>query len=170
DQYGSEATVEIAAVDTGTATSLGFDVSAGTAGVDVAGTIAGVVAIGTGQVLAGAEGSDVEGLTLTVSGGALGPRGSIEFTRGLGDQLDGLLTGLLADGGLLDARTDGIESSLDDIEDDRTALELRIGTIEARLRSQFTALDTLVAQLQSTGSFLQNALASLPAPPSATGN
>lgn len=160
--FGSSSEIEISAVDATTVTSLGFSVSAGTLGVDVAGTIDGFVAIGNGQVLTAGEGSGAEGLTLTVAGGALGVRPSISFVRGLGDKLDSALTTLLASDGLIDARTSGINDSIEQIQEDREAHLLRMETIEARYRAQFGALDTLIAQLQSTGNFLTSALASLP--------
>jgi flagellar hook-associated protein 2 len=40
-------------------------------------------------------------------------------------------------------------------------LEFRLSTIEKRYRAQFTALDTLVSSLQTTGSYLSQQLASL---------
>ena len=139
----------------------------GTDGLDVAGTIDGLAASGSGQTLTGLSG-DAEGLVLTVTGGSTGSRGTVSFSRGLGDQLDTMINQLLATDGLVDAKTKGLTSSIDIIEKDREAHEFRMEKVEARYRSQFGALDALVASLQSTGSFLTSALASVPKPPSSS--
>jgi flagellar hook-associated protein 2 len=163
-QYGSASTVEVTGIDPTTTASLGFTIANGTAGVDVAGSIGGVAATGVGQSLTGADGSDSEGLVLSITGGALGARAPVKFSRGVGDQLDTLVTDMLATDGLLDARTSGIDASLLELKDDLEVHLRRMSAVEARLRSQFGAMDALISQLQSTGSFLTSALASLPGP------
>ncbi len=61
--------------------------------------------------------------------------------------------------GLIDSRTDSLDSRLKRVGTDREALDFRIQKIESNYRRQFTALDTLVAQLQTTSSFLARQLA-----------
>ncbi len=73
---------------------------------------------------------------------------------GVATQLDELLTGFLQSGGTFDNRDERLQASLDDIQDQRDDLDLRVSIIEERFRSQFAALDILVAQLNSTGDFL----------------
>lgn len=83
---------------------------------------------------------------------------------GIAQRLDGLLTGFLGMGGLLDARTDGLQSSVDAIGDNREVLNRRLEALEARYRAQFNALDGLLAQINSTGSFVSEQLANIPLP------
>ena len=161
-RYGSDSSIEIVAVDTNTATTLGFSAGVGTAGVDVAGTIGGVAATGVGQSLRGAEGTDVEGLQLLVSGGVTGSRGTLSFTRGLSDQLNTLVNQLLENDGALDSRTDSLQTQLDGIQEDRDRLELRLESLEQRFRREFTALDVALTELSNISSFLSQQLASLP--------
>lgn len=80
---------------------------------------------------------------------------------GLARRVDALLAGFLDDEGVLDARTDGIQSGIRDLADAREALDRRLEQVEQRLRTQFTALDTLVARFQSTGDFLARQLDAL---------
>lgn len=160
DRYGSESSVEIANVDTTTAATLGLSDGAGTDGVDVAGTIGGVAAIGSGQVLTGQ--GNAAGIRLEVAGGATGSRGSLVFSRGIADQLNSLLEGYLDSDSLIDARTEGLSNRIDDITEQREKLARRLEMLEQRYLTQFTALDTLLGQLQSTGSYLTQQLASLP--------
>ena len=164
DRYGSESSVDVTGIDPNTASSLGFSVTDGTDGVDVAGTIGGVAGVGSGQTLKGGEGTDVEGLSLLVTGGSVGVRGTLSFGRGIADQLDSRITSMLSSEGILESRTSGINSSLERLEEDLARHETRMETIEARYRDQFGSLDTLLAQLNSTGNFLSQALASLPKP------
>ncbi len=74
------------------------------------------------------------------------------------------LSGYVADDGIIDTRRDGLQNRLDGIDDKREVLDRRMQALEARLNAQFTAMDILVAQLQSTGNFLSQQLANLPQP------
>lgn len=81
---------------------------------------------------------------------------------GLAVRLDALLEPYLQTGGVLDGRRDGLNASIDLIKDRREALQERLAAVEQRLFRQFNALDTLLAQLQSTSGFLQQQLDNLP--------
>ena len=91
-------------------------------------------------------------------------------TEGLAQAFTTALSGYQDADGILDFRTDSIQSRLDGIDDDRDTLTRRMDGLEARLRSQFIAMDILVAQLQSVGSFLTSQLANLPEPNSINRN
>ena len=170
ESYGSESSVEITSVDTNTASQLGLSVAAGTSGLDVAGTIGGIPATGTGQLLTGADGSALEGLGLVINSGATGDRGTLVFSRGLASQLSTLIDSFLDEDGILDSRTDSLQGQVDDLDDQRDRLDLRIESLEARYRAQFNALDSLLSQLQGTSTFLTQQLASLPQAGSLVGN
>lgn len=77
----------------------------------------------------------------------------------LGDRLEGAVA---ANTGLIDSRTKSLNDRVRDVASSRQRLDVRIGKIEDNYRRQFTALDGLVAQLQSTQSFLTQELARLP--------
>lgn len=124
-----------------------------TAGVDVAGTIGGSPANGVGQQLV-STGGDSAGLALNIIGGGIGSRGVVDFTRGVGDQLNTLLTTHLEDDGSLNSRIDNLNTDIASLEDDREALERRLIAFEQRLVNQFSALDQIVSQLSAQGSYL----------------
>jgi flagellar hook-associated protein 2 len=161
DRYGSESTVEFTSVDTNTAAQLGFSVSAGVTGQDVAGTIGGISATGSGRTLTGS--GTATGISFDVVGGSTGSRGSVSVSRGIADQLNTLLDDLLDSDGVINSRTEGLNNSIEDIGEQREALSLRLARLEDRLLAQFSAMDALVAQLQNTGNFLLQQLATLPA-------
>ena len=60
--------------------------------------------------------------------------------------------------GIIDARTEGLNSTIDRIGDERLSQENRLLQFEERLVAQFSALDLLVANLQSSGDFLLSQL------------
>ena len=61
-----------------------------------------------------------------------------------------------ATSGLLLSRENSINDALKDILEDRSDIVTRMEALEERYTKQFTAMDTLVGQLQSTSDFLTN--------------
>ena len=88
--------------------------------------------------------------------------GIFSSESGYAVRLDSLIGDLTASGGILSNRTDGLNSEVKRINQQREALEARIVGIEARYQAQFSALDSLLGQLNSTGEFLTQQLANLP--------
>ena len=58
--------------------------------------------------------------------------------------------------GMLISREGRLDESIDDIADDRLDIIARMESLEERYTKQFTAMDTLVSQLQGTSDFLTN--------------
>lgn len=69
---------------------------------------------------------------------------------------------LLGENGVVTSRSDGLTLSVKTLGKQREALELRLTQIEVRYRKQFTALDSVIASMNQTSSFLQQQLANLP--------
>ncbi|MGH8671483.1 MAG: flagellar filament capping protein FliD [Burkholderiales bacterium] len=132
-----------------------------TAGLDVAGTLGGQTATGSGQFLTGGAGSAAEGLQIQINGGSTGDRGVISHSQGYAYQLDKLLQGFLSTNGAIDSRTRGITRSIDSIADRREVFNRRLVDVELHLRAQFASLDTLISKLTQTGNFLTQQLQNL---------
>jgi flagellar hook-associated protein 2 len=81
---------------------------------------------------------------------------------GLAKRFDDVLKNYLSADGPLSSRVDGVNKQISGITKQQDKLNIRIAAIESRYRKQFTAMDTLVGQLQATGSFLTQQLANLP--------
>ncbi|MBW2167559.1 MAG: flagellar filament capping protein FliD [Deltaproteobacteria bacterium] len=77
--------------------------------------------------------------------------GSEGFAVRMVDTLDAILD---STGGTLDARTGGIQNSIDDIQDQVERIEMRNLAWETRTRAQFNALELLLAGYQNTGNYL----------------
>lgn len=84
--------------------------------------------------------------------------------NGLASRLDSVLESYAGAGGIIEARTQGLNASIESLEDDRERLGNRLEALEARYRAQFTAMDVLVGQLSSIGNFLSQQLANIPQP------
>ncbi len=161
--FGSGSTVAFSSVGANTEAELGFHSGATTtAGVNVAGTINGQTATGYDKELVGNSG-DSDGLRLLITGGSIGDRGTVSYSLGLAGTLDELLSSYLDEtDGIINVRENGLQDDLNDIVDQRGALDLRIESLEARLVKQFSSLDGLIAKFQTTGDFLTQQLANLP--------
>lgn len=83
-------------------------------------------------------------------------------SSGYGGQLVTLAEGYLESDGRIAGKQDSLNAQLKDISKQKIALDRRIDSVEARYRSQFTALDTLISQLRTTSSYLTQQLANLP--------
>lgn len=165
-KYGEESNVRMTSV-------LNADINSadGVAGTDVQGTINGQTAQGDGQVLyLGSDaGSGAAGLQVRVTGGETGARGSVSFIEGVSERAVNTITDILGANGALDSRTSSLNRELERIQEDRVDLDRRIQSYQERLVSQFSAADSLIAQLNSTRDYVSQQLAAL-APNQSSGN
>ena len=74
--------------------------------------------------------------------------------QGFAFRLAAFADSLLDNDNVIDAREDGIRTSIDTNENQILSWESRLELKEASLRAQFAALDSLVGSLQSTSVFL----------------
>lgn len=159
NRYGSSSSVSMTDT-TGTAVATFIGTATSAIGVDVAGSIGGVTATGSGQLLSAASG-DPQGLSIIVNGGALGARGTLNYAQGYATTLNKWATSVLASDGSITARTNGINQSIKDIGKQRDALNVRLVAIEARYRAQFTNLDVMLNSMNTTSTFLTQQLGKL---------
>jgi len=159
--YGESSKVSFSSASTAMADIGITDAINGVAGEDAAGTIDGVTAFGSGNVLLPSVDSDLYGLNLTVGEGSLGSS-TITFSQGLAAELDTLIESILSDTGTIETRTDTMSSQLESIETDREELDTRMGLFEARLLAQFTAMESIISSLQTSGDQVSSLLDTLP--------
>jgi flagellar hook-associated protein 2 len=125
-------------------------------GGDVAGTIGGVLALGSGKDLLSPN-----GLSVRIDGGNTGDRGNVHYTRGIAVALDDLIGRAIGAKGLIAARTDSLNAQVKDITEERTRLEAQLTAKQARYTKQFSTLDELLTNMQSTMSYLSQQLSAL---------
>lgn len=87
---------------------------------------------------------------------------SQDDARGFGVRFENLAKAIAGTDGLLPARTRGLQAQIDSINKQEDQFNQRLIQVEARLRKQYTALDSQLARMQGTSNSLANALSQLP--------
>jgi flagellar hook-associated protein 2 len=80
---------------------------------------------------------------------------------GFATRMDGMLAGYLDSDGVIDSIIDGANSRIKDISRSRESLERRLESTEQRYLQQFSALDSLMANMNSTSDYLASQLDAL---------
>jgi flagellar hook-associated protein 2 len=168
ERYGSASAVTSLA---GSALSaLGYNAGTTATGSDVAGYFVlngtTIAATGNGQVLRAAAGAPADELVVRHTGSSAPPQGTpaatLNLSEGYAVTMERVASRLLAENGGLGSRTDGLSRSIQEIAAQRTRLNSRLADTEVRIRTQFSALDTLISRLSSTSNFLNQQLARMP--------
>ena len=126
--------------------SLGTTVS----GQDVAGTINGETATGSGQFLTGTTGNaTTAGLEVQYTGNSTGAVGTVTFSNGIASQMSQAITALNA------STTGAFASDLNSMNQQITGINLQITNINAQVASEQTMLQTEFANMESAIAALQ---------------
>jgi len=144
----------------GTGLSQIFGTALSTTGQDVAGTIGGIAATGVGQMLT-ANSGNAQGLSMQVTGGTLGARGTIGFSQGYAYTLNNYATSVLGTGGSISSSTTELNTDISNVAKQITALQQGLITKQALYTAQYTALNNIMTQMNSTSAFLTQQLTSL---------
>jgi flagellar hook-associated protein 2 len=169
--YGSDQTVTVTSNLDSAAGTSGFGTSAASGtGTNIAGTINGHAATGTGLKLTGASGQPEEGLVLTISQTSTGSYGTIKIAAGftyadgnsplvnLRSALDTITDSL---SGPIHNATDALSSNITNLKKRITEYQERLDIRRELLTREYTAADTALRQLQVTQSSLSSQTASL---------
>lgn len=134
-------------------------------GLDVAGTINGEAATGSGQILKGDAGNaNTDGLSILVKGGATGDRGQLIFTKGAASVMEEALdVALDFVNGFLTSETNAIQAQIDDINDRVARIEENLQRREEFLRRQFNEMEEAMAALQAQSAQLASIMANISA-------
>lgn len=134
---------------------------AASTGVNVAGTFNGVAGTGTDNVLTGPTGDPTEGLQVSVVNGESGALGTVTYSKGLASRLKEWIDSLNEEGGMLASRTEGLNTRITRLDSQEDRINLRLEQVEKRYRAQFTALDSMLASMRQTSSYLSQQLSAL---------
>ncbi|GAB4257836.1 MAG: hypothetical protein Kow0092_05050 [Deferrisomatales bacterium] len=167
-KYGSASTVELLSGDA--LANLGFSAGDTDTGVDVAGTINGESATGSGKTLTGADGNaTTDGVVLTVdltpddlsaAGGSVTT--DLYFAKGVGNRFDEYLMDLTTPlVGVIGGAQTALENSIATLSERIAEMEVRLEERREALLERFYRMETAVNDLTSQGNFLVNALSGL---------
>lgn len=85
----------------------------------------------------------------------------IKTLNAYGASFSSSVTSMQSSGGVVANRVSGLNDLIKNFKDNKATLEIRIGLIEKRYRTQFTALDSYVSRMQSLGGSLTQSLGQL---------
>ena len=157
NRYGSASNIRVTSGNAQT-TLFGTGVSPSTDGVDVGGSIGGVIATGSGQSLTGAAGSLTDGLKIQVTGTNLGNRGTINFSQGYASLLSNQVSNFLGAKGAISTATSNLNASIKQVQQQESDWQDQMTQMQNRYLAQFTALDATMAKLQNTSDYLKQVL------------
>lgn len=132
-----------------------------TDGVDVAGTIAGQAATGSGQFLTGASTNSVaNGLQIQYSGTTTGVVGSMSYVRGISGSInEAMKTFTDTLNGLVTAGQENFKKQADQLQKDMDAIVLRANQKGDDLKAKFIAMESRMTTLKNQGSALSRLFA-----------
>ncbi len=84
-----------------------------------------------------------------------------DANKGFAKAVDNLVEGYIGTGGIIDSVIDGVNSDIQRVNNRREEMQRRLDEVEKRYRTQFTALDSLVAQMNTTSDYLGRQLDAL---------
>ena len=161
NRYGGASSVVLSG--TAASTLLGGGSGTSTTGVDMVATLNGTAALTSGQYILGPLNSPQSGLKIQVLGGVTGARGTVTYTKGVAYQLNQLINNLTGANGLITTRTNGLNTSIKQIENQKTQMQAHLTMLQKQYQATYTALDTTMATLNSTSSYLTGQLSSIAA-------
>jgi flagellar hook-associated protein 2 len=158
--YGSAATFQVAASGSD---QLGLTSGGSTyTGTDVAGTINGLAAVGSGQDLSSYNtGDNSNGLVVQVTTPGITSStalGTVTYAPGFGQGLAHIATtASLAPNGIIPVTIAGLQGTLAEVGSEISMQQQLVATQQAALTTEFTNMETTLSQLQSESSFLNQA-------------
>jgi flagellar hook-associated protein 2 len=161
-QYGATGfTLAYDAGDATSATQLGLAAGART-GVNVAGTINGVAAVGVGQTLTAAAGDAADGLALRYTGSALGAIGSATVLAGVAAQMARAASLITRAGdGTVALNVDALGISITKATAHSDDVSGRLERKKASLLKQFAAMEAALQRISAQGNSLTSSLNAL---------
>ncbi|HPV75325.1 MAG TPA: flagellar filament capping protein FliD [Gemmatimonadaceae bacterium] len=157
-RYGSTSTFTIAYTAGGADGTAQLGLAAATvAGTDVAGTIGGVAALGSGQILTAKPpivGDPTDGLAVSYTGTATGAVGDIAFTLGVSGMLFNTADVFARADGTIFTQQEQLERSINELTTRADTVQQSLDRRRAALLKQFTAMETAISRIQAQGSTL----------------
>jgi flagellar hook-associated protein 2 len=128
------------------------------------GTYTSLASIGITRQLDGSLQLDSTKLTKAMQAGNGAVAQIFGSENGVAARLDKHITAQLETGASFDFRNQSLQKGLEDITDQKAALDAKMEAVRARYIKQFSALDAMLTQMQQTSQYLAQQLASIQTP------
>ena len=161
--YGADFAVEVTSdqLDGPGTTNLG-NAALADSGTDLVGSIGGRNArVLDGNHLKGDNGTAAQDVEVVIPDDTFGALGKVRIVDGLGESLPDAIDTLGASRGLLKSRTDGLQSTIDDLSAKVLREQDRVGRVEQRLRRTYSNLEVTMGRLQALGDYVSQQLGAL---------
>jgi flagellar hook-associated protein 2 len=135
-------------------------------GVDVAGTINGEAATGSGQFLTGDSGdNNVDGLVVKYTGTAENlDAGNVKLTIGTAELFDRVLYNITDSyDGYVSFKENSLQDNIDSLQTRMDEMQARLNQKQERMINQFVAMETAMSQIQSQSQWLSQQISQLSA-------
>lgn len=158
--------VQIATNEYGSTASFDVDWNAGGyvthAGTDIAGTINGVTATGSGQqLMVPFADNTLSGLALKITNGVTGDLGNFTYTPGLAQRVQTAITNASDPlSGYITSSENDFKARIQFVNDQVASMETHVAAYETALRAEYATLESTISTLKSQGSFLTSQIAS----------
>jgi len=148
--YGSGAGITVAYAAGGTQGAEPIAAGTYANGLDIMGTIGGLAATGSGQVLLGSGGTDVAGISVRYTGAALGVVGDTTVDLGTGAELERLVTSFVqSNTGFVSLRETALAQNILRQQERAETVEARLEIRRSSLLVQFARMESALAQFQN---------------------
>ena len=138
----------------------GIGTSGGTvaSGLDVAGTINGEAATGSGQLLTGNSGNSTsDGLQVKYTGSASGDIGTVTYLSGIANQMNNLVTRINdSSNGLFAAANTSYNNQVSAMDQQITELQQQVAAQQTLLQNEFSQMENAIAALQQQSARLSS--------------
>lgn len=166
NQYGSSYGFSVSYIGGGINNTSQLGITAQSyAGANVAGTINGETATGSGQILTGNSGNtNTDGLKIKVTYSSTVPAslGTIKLTLGVAESMNRKLDNMLNSvDGYITYRQKGLQTSIDNLQKQMDTLEERLVKERERLTNQYLNMEKSISRIQTLGAWLSQQLKSL---------
>ena len=164
DSYGGDYTFSVQeSTDTGLWTGSQSTAVTVNNGLDVAGTINGETATGSGQTLTGDEDeANVDGLVVKYTGTATGIAGNIKMTLGVAELFDRALFNITDPlEGYVVFKQDSLQNSIDDYDVRIEQAEARLDNRMEMMINKYVAMELALSKIQSQSQWLEGQLSAL---------
>lgn len=128
-----------------------------------AGSLSSLSDIGVGFQRDGTLAADDTKLTKALNGNVTDMVNLFASSDGYATRLSAVTTDMLSTRGVITSRMDGLKTTIKGFTNDEADENTRLDVVEKRYRAQFTALDTSIASMKSTSTFLTQQLAAIAA-------
>ncbi|MGZ5779535.1 MAG: flagellar filament capping protein FliD, partial [Burkholderiaceae bacterium] len=92
-----------------------------------------------------------------------GSRGTVNFSQGYAYQLNNLINNYVGSSGTISTSKNGLNTQIKNVTDSTAAFNVKLAALQKQYMAEFSALDTSIASMNATTTYLTQQLAQISA-------